>query len=210
MFPFQPVNTVVDQAGNLMVVSDSGDERCIPSMQVTKSQLLKSQPLSNSTGKTSVSACERLAFEPQFHFCIRRRNLFRRTAGPSCPSAKVFLTGEPVGTSNQVRKYARSVLARACPANLFYITDESNLRTWKAGVNADGSLTNFQLFAEQGGEGVTTDSAATSISPPYRFSFMTLWSRLRRLARRTVESSSSFHPHSRRLSTFSSWIRRLI
>ena len=44
------------------------------------------------------------------------------------------------------------------PGKPFYVTDESELRTWKADVNPDGSLTNFQLFAEQGGESVTTDS----------------------------------------------------
>ena len=33
-----------------------------------------------------------------------------------------------------------------------------NLRTWAADVSADGSLKNFRLFAEQGGESVTTDS----------------------------------------------------
>ena len=32
------------------------------------------------------------------------------------------------------------------------------MRTWKADVNSDGSLTNFQIFAELGGEGVTADS----------------------------------------------------
>ena len=33
-----------------------------------------------------------------------------------------------------------------------------HLRTWEADVNPDGSLTNFRLFAEQGGESVTADS----------------------------------------------------
>jgi sugar lactone lactonase YvrE len=37
------------------------------------------------------------------------------------------------------------------------VTDESELRTWKTDVNPDGSLGNFQLFAERGGEYVTSD-----------------------------------------------------
>lgn len=44
------------------------------------------------------------------------------------------------------------------PGKPFYITEESQLRTWAADANQDGSLTNFRLFAEQGGEGVTVDS----------------------------------------------------
>ena len=44
------------------------------------------------------------------------------------------------------------------PGEPFYVTDESELRTWAADVNPDGSLKNFRLFAEQGGESVTVDS----------------------------------------------------
>jgi sugar lactone lactonase YvrE len=32
------------------------------------------------------------------------------------------------------------------------------LRTWAADVNANGSLRNYRLFAEQGGESATSDS----------------------------------------------------
>jgi sugar lactone lactonase YvrE len=69
-----------------------------------------------------------------------------------------FLTGETswnVKSSPQIRAFG---LGNATPGKPFYVTDESNLRTWKADVSADGSLTNFQLFAEQGGESVTSDS----------------------------------------------------
>ena len=74
------------------------------------------------------------------------------------PVGDSFLTGETswnIKSSPQIRSFG---FGKAVPGKPFYITDESNLRTWKAGVNADGSLINFQLFAENGGEGVTTDS----------------------------------------------------
>jgi len=60
-----------------------------------------------------------------------------------------------IKSSPQIRSFG---LGRAEPGKPFYVSDESNLRTWKADVNPDGSLTNFQLFAEQGGESATTDS----------------------------------------------------
>jgi sugar lactone lactonase YvrE len=44
------------------------------------------------------------------------------------------------------------------PGAPFYVTEEAVLRTWAAEVNPDGSLKDFHLFAEQGGEGVTVDS----------------------------------------------------
>jgi sugar lactone lactonase YvrE len=49
-------------------------------------------------------------------------------------------------------------LGRAVVGQTFYVSDESALRTWAAVVSADGSLKNFRLFAEQGGEGVTEDA----------------------------------------------------
>jgi sugar lactone lactonase YvrE len=74
------------------------------------------------------------------------------------PVGESFLGGETswgVKSSPQIRAFG---LGKAVPGRPFYITDESNMRTWKADVNPDGSLANFQLFAEDGGESVTTDS----------------------------------------------------
>jgi sugar lactone lactonase YvrE len=60
-----------------------------------------------------------------------------------------------IKSSPQIRSFG---LGPAKPGKPFYVTDESELRTWKAEVNPDGSLTNIQLYAEQGGESVATDS----------------------------------------------------
>ena len=154
---FQPVNAVVDRAGNLMVVSDTGDGTVYsidPSNKITQ---LKSQPLSDSAGKN--------LFLPVSDWHLNRNSLLHPTAefvSPDgttvLPVGESFLTGETswnIKSSPQIRSFG---FGQALPAKPFYITDESNLRTWQAGVNADGSLTNFQLFAENGGESVTTDS----------------------------------------------------
>jgi sugar lactone lactonase YvrE len=60
-----------------------------------------------------------------------------------------------VESSPPIRSFG---LGRAEPGNPFYVTDESKLRTWAAEVAPDGSLKDFRLFAEQGGECVTVDS----------------------------------------------------
>jgi sugar lactone lactonase YvrE len=49
-------------------------------------------------------------------------------------------------------------LAPAIPGAPFYLSDESELRTYSAAVAADGSLSGLKVFAEQGGEGVTSDA----------------------------------------------------
>jgi sugar lactone lactonase YvrE len=156
-FSFQPANATVDQAGNLMVISHTGNGAVYSLDSSNKITLLKSQPISNSTGKN--------LYLPVSDWHLNRNSLSHPTAqfvSPDgttvLPVGEDFLNGETswgVKSSPPIRAFG---LGKATPGKLFYVTDESNLRTWKADVNADGSLTNFQLFAEQGGEGVTTDS----------------------------------------------------
>jgi len=156
-FPFQPANATVDQAGNLMVISYMGNGAVYSLDSSNKITLLKFQPISNSTGKN--------LYLPVSDWHLNRNSLSHPTAqfvSPDgttvLPAGEDFLNGETswgVKSSPPIRAFG---LGKATPGKLFYVTDESNLRTWKADVNADGSLTNFQLFAEQGGEGVTVDS----------------------------------------------------
>jgi len=156
-FFFQPANATVDQVGNLMVISYMGNGAVYSLDSSNKITLLKSQPISNSTGKN--------LYLPVSDWHLNRNSLSHPTAqfvSPDgttvLPAGEDFLNGETswgVKSSPPIRAFG---LGKATPGELFYVTDESNLRTWKADVNADGSLTNFQLFAEQGGEGVTTDS----------------------------------------------------
>ena len=73
------------------------------------------------------------------------------------PVGQDFLDGVVswgVKSSPPIRSFG---LGRAWPGRPFYVTDESMLRTWAADVSADGSLRNFRLFAETGGESVTSD-----------------------------------------------------
>ncbi len=136
---FQPVNTVVDQAGNLMVVSDSGDGTIYSLDASNKVTLLKSQPLANSTGKN--------LYLPVSDWHLNRNSLLHPTAqfvSPDgttvVPVGKSFLTGETswnIKSSPQIRSFG---FDKAVPGKPFYVTDESNLRPWKAGVNRGWKL----------------------------------------------------------------------
>jgi sugar lactone lactonase YvrE len=156
-FPLDPVNLAVDQAGNLLVISYAGNGviyALSPSNSIT---LLKPEAVTNQTGKN--------LFLPVSDWHLNRDSLSHPSAQFSSPDGtavlpvgKDFLAGETswgVKSSPQIRSFG---LNRAVPGEPFYITDESELRTWVADVNPDGSLKNFRLFAEQGGESVTTDS----------------------------------------------------
>jgi len=155
--PLEPVNLAADPAGNLMVVSYAGNGNVYSLATNGQVAPLNPQPVSAAAGK-------------QFHLPVsdwrlNREALSRPAAvfvspdgAAALPAGRDFLAGATswgIKSSPQIRSFG---LARAIPGQPFYVTDESALRTWKAGVNPDGSLTNFQLFAEQGGEGVAVDS----------------------------------------------------
>jgi hypothetical protein len=155
--PVEPVNLAVDQAGNLLVVSYTGNGVVYalnPSGQFTR---LQPAALADQSGKSF--------YLPISDWHLNRNSLthpvtnFISPDGTTVlPVGRDFLTGATswgVKSSPQIRCFG---LDRVVPGKPFYITDESQLRTWAAEANPDGSLTNFRLFAEQGGEGVTADS----------------------------------------------------
>lgn len=153
---FQPVNLAVDAAGDLLVVSYD-DDSVFAIDPNNKISALRPQPIADSSGKE--------LFLPVSDWSLNRRSLSHPTeqfvspdGSTVLPVGESFLSGEMawgVKLSPQIRAFG---LARAISGKPFYVTDESHSQTWKAEVNPDGSLTNFQLFAENGGESVTTDS----------------------------------------------------
>jgi sugar lactone lactonase YvrE len=155
--PLEPVNLAADRAGNLMVISYAANGEVYAVTSNGKVMPLEPEPVANRTGKD--------LYLPVSDWHLNRDSLSQPAAhfiSPDgttvVPAGRDFLHGATswgVKSSPQIRSFG---LARAVPGETFYVTEESELRTWKADVNADGSLNNFRLFAEQGGEGVTTDS----------------------------------------------------
>jgi hypothetical protein len=155
--PLNPVNLAIDQAGNLLVFSYAGNGVVYALSPGNDAMPLKPEPVIDRTGKN--------LFLPVSDWHLNRDSLSHPTAqfvSPDgttvLPAGQDFLDGATswgVKSSPPIRSFG---LGRAVPGEPFYVTDESNLRTWAADVNSDGSLKNFRLFAEQGGESVTTDS----------------------------------------------------
>ncbi len=155
--PLDPVNLAVDQAGNLMVVSYAGNGVAYVLNVGGEITPLKPEAVSDRTGKN--------LFLPVSDWHLNRDSLSHPAAqfiSPDgttvLPVGQDFLDGATswgVKSSPPIRSFG---LGRAAPGEPFYVTDESELRTWAADVNPDGSLENFRLFAEQGGESVAVDS----------------------------------------------------
>lgn len=154
----KPVNLAVDQAGNLLVISGA-DGGAVYSLISGSAKILPlpAQSVAARPGKS--------LYLPVSDWHLNSNSLAHPAAhfiSPDgtavLPASRDFLSGATswgVLSSPQIRSFG---LEKALPGKPFYITAEAELRTWAADVNADGSLQNFRLFAEEGGEGVTADA----------------------------------------------------
>ena len=156
-FPLEPVNLAVDKSGNLVVVSHSGKGIVYSLKPQGVIVPLQPEAVAARAGKTF--------FLPVSDWRLNRESLSRPTAHFVSPDGSTILptgadflggaTSWGVKSSPQIRAFG---LAPATPGQQFYVTEEADLTTWAAAVSPDGSLSDFRLFAEQGGEGVAVDS----------------------------------------------------
>lgn len=155
--PPEPVNIAVDKAGNLVVVSYAGKVAVYSLRPERNSVPIEPDIVAARAGKTF--------FLPVSDWRLNRESLSRPAAhfvSPDgttiLPAGTDFLNGATswgVKSSPQIRSFG---LVSAVPGQTVYVTDEAELTTWAAALNPDGSLRDFHLFAEQGGEGVAVDS----------------------------------------------------
>jgi sugar lactone lactonase YvrE len=152
-----PVNLAADVSGNLMVVSYEDDTGVYALDGTGRVLPLRPQTITDWPGKR--------LFVPVSDWRFNRSSLEHPAAWYISPDGTTVLpvgedfldgaTSWGVKSSPEVRTFG---LGRAEPGKPFYVTSESELRTWAADVTPDGRLKNFHLFAEDGGEGVTSDS----------------------------------------------------
>jgi sugar lactone lactonase YvrE len=74
------------------------------------------------------------------------------------PADEAFIQGQPYFGYKFAYILQASGLVKAVPGKPFYVTNESEQRTYAGSVNADGTLSGLRTFAEQGGESLTQDS----------------------------------------------------
>jgi sugar lactone lactonase YvrE len=155
--PPEPVNLAADQDGNVLVISYAGNGKVYSLNPKGVTAPLAQSPVVDRPGKTF--------FLPVSDWRMNRESLSHPATHFVSPDGRVvlpvgsdFLNGTTswgVKSSPQIRSFG---LAPITPGQRFYVTDEAELTTWGATLNSDGSLKDFQLFAEQGGEGVAVDS----------------------------------------------------
>ena len=181
--PLDPVNLAFDKAGNLLVLSSSGPEGTVysfrPGSPKDRITVLAPQPTQPRPGARAVLAANYWnngEFKTQLDFDTfaykTLAQMFKEDV--STPKAKEYVSPDGSVFLPAVRVFqqggADSIAGwrfsdnldtygfiSALPGDRIYVSSESEDITYRALVNADGTLGDLQPFAERGGESVAVD-----------------------------------------------------
>ena len=157
--PLDPVNLAFDKAGNLLVVSYDGAGTVYtfkPGAADAEITLLKPEAATPRPGMVPMLPVSDWRVNPQVLGAPYRQYL-SPDGSTMIPAGQDFVSGAMswgVKSSALLRSFG---LAAATPGKPAYITSEAEVATWQATVGADGGMTGFKLFANQGGESVAVD-----------------------------------------------------
>jgi sugar lactone lactonase YvrE len=179
--PLDPVNLVFDRAGNLVVVSSGGSGMAVYSFRPDGPEeaitVLQREPSAERPGMTAVlpvnywvngdftntlstSTYEYVSLEEMFLKLMTARKAYQYLSPDHTifiPADEVFVQGPPHLGYKWAYILQAFGLVKAKPGRPFYVTNESEQRTYRARVNPDGTLSDLRLFAEQGGENLAQD-----------------------------------------------------
>jgi sugar lactone lactonase YvrE len=161
--PLGPVNLVFDRSGDLLVVSYAGKSTVYafrPESRDESITLLQQETSKTRIGSIPVMPVDYWRNEndfPQAIVSARDWQFVSPDGSVFLPVKKDFIDNDlyyGIRMQDVVRSFG---LARATPGQPFYVSDESEGKTWRVAVGTDGSISDPALFAEQGGEGVAVD-----------------------------------------------------
>lgn len=161
--PLDPVNLAFDRAGNLLVVSYAGRGTVYsfrPGAPADEVSLLAAQPAQPRPGLTPVLPVNFWRNENDFPQAIPAPRPFQFVSPDGStflPAGKDFVNGE-MYYGSKIHDVLRAFgLAPVPVGKPFYVTDESEQKTYAATADDSGNIVSLKLFAERGGEGVASD-----------------------------------------------------
>jgi len=161
--PLEPVQLFFDKAGDLIVVSyaDKGTVYSFkPDAPGDDIILLEAVPGTAHPGSTAVLPVDYWRNENNFLEANSAKRAFQFVSPDGStffPAGEDFVTGELYyGTklNDALRAFG---LAPNVAGRPFYVSDESEEKTYVGSVGVDGAITNLKLFAKRGGESVAVD-----------------------------------------------------
>jgi len=180
--PLNPVNLAFDKSGNLVVLSSGGAGMAAYAFRPDGAEedvtVLTREPAADRPGMTAflppnywvngdftntldTNTYQYSSLQDMFRKLLTTRTPFQYVS----PDRKIFLPVDEVfvqGPPHLGYKWEHSLqafgLVETVAGRPFYVTNESEQRTYRGRVNPDGTLSQLQLFAEQGGESLAQDS----------------------------------------------------
>jgi hypothetical protein len=161
--PLDPVQLAFDKSGNLLVISYAGKGTVYtfkPGSDFDQITLLQPEPSVARPGLTPILPVDYWRNENDFPEAIAKKKPYQfvspdRTTFIS--AGEDFVTGQ-LYYGSKIHDVLRAFgLAPAAMGHPFYVTDESEEKTYLATVTEQGTFTNPKLFADVGGESVAED-----------------------------------------------------
>jgi sugar lactone lactonase YvrE len=163
--PLDIANIAIDPNGDLMLVSYTGNgtvyslKAGAPLGSLT---LISPQPAKPLDGVAAVHANDYWALREKLAHPETSQDRFQFVS----PDGRMFLSADQdfidgaLFYGTKVADVLRTFgLQPAVTGKPFYVSDEEEQKTYAGGLDASGNLTALKLFAERGGEGVTSDSS---------------------------------------------------
>jgi sugar lactone lactonase YvrE len=161
--PQQPTQLAFDKAGDLLVVSYVGNGTVLafrPDVNDSEIVTLAPQPAAPRPGMTPILPVNRWMGDDEFVRDSTTPKPFHYLSPDGTtfiPAGKDFTTGAMMWGTKMADVLRAFRLAPAVAGRPFYVTNEAELKTWSFKVGDDGTLSDPKLFANEGGECVTTD-----------------------------------------------------
>jgi hypothetical protein len=161
--PLDPVQLVFDKAGDLIVISAAGKGSVYsfkPDSLDDDITLLEAVPSAPRPGMTPILPVNYWRNENDFPKAVSVQKPYQfvsQDGSTFLPAGKDFVTGELYYGSKFDDLLRAFGMAAAVAGQPYYVSDESEQKTYVGDVGVDGRISNLRLFAEQGGEYVTVD-----------------------------------------------------
>jgi hypothetical protein len=161
--PLDPVQLVFDKTGDLIVISYAGKGTVYsfnPNLPDGDITLLTAQTAAPRPSVTAILPVNYWRNENDFTEAalVKKPYQFLSSDGSTfIPAGKDFVSGE-LYYGSKIHDVLRAFgMGPAIPGQPFYVSDESEDKTYAASVTDDGDISNLRLFVEKGGESVTVD-----------------------------------------------------
>ncbi len=161
--PLDPVQLFFDKAGDLIVISYAGSGTVYsfkPDAPDDDITLLKAVPAAPRSGMTPIlpvsfwrnenDSLEAIPAKKPYQFISPDGTTFL-PAGEDFVSGRLYYGSK---LNDLLRGFGLSAAVQGQP---YYVSDESEQKTYVASIDVDGSISNLKLFVEQGGEALTRD-----------------------------------------------------